>query len=343
MTALHEYQRLEATGLWRPETGAQRREVVVALGEATLTIKDFNDRVLAHWSLAAVTRAGSRLAETITYHPDGDPAETLELAASEAEMIAALERIQRAVDRSRPQPGKLRVWLSGGLAAAVVAAAVFWLPGAVVGYATAVVPEVKRAEIGGALLDRITRVSGQPCASPEALPPLRRLAARILGERRATALVVLPEGVDDTAHLPGGRILLNRALIEDPEDPDVPAGYILAEAIRAAEGDPLAELLDHAGLFASLSLLTTGALPDRALDAYAEHLLTERRAAPVDPATLLAAFETAELRATPYAYWRDVTGETTLPLIEADPRAESGSRQVLSDADWLRLQGICGA
>ena len=62
---------------------------------------------------------------------------------------------------------------------------------------------------------------------------------------------------------------------------------------------------------------------------------------PVDP--LIAAFDRAEIRSTPFAYALDITGERTLALIEADPRAGEGSRQVLSDADWVRLQGICGA
>ncbi|SEL79596.1 hypothetical protein LVO79_02860 [Roseivivax marinus] len=343
MTALDEYQRLEATGLWRPETGAQRREVVVALGNATLTIKDMQDRVLAHWSLAAITRATSAGHDPALYHPDGDPEETLELSNAEADaMIEALERILRAVDRRRPRPGKLRVWLSGSIAAVVIFLAVFWLPGALIAYATHIVPAVKRAEIGTALTERITRVTGQPCSAQEARQPLRRLAERVLGEGRRDALVVLPQGLTDTAHLPGGRILLSRSLIEDPEDPDVPAGFVLAEAVRAAQTDPLEDLLRHAGLGASLQLLTTGELPKGALDDYAESLLTGARAEPVAHDTLLAAFSRAELRSEPYAYWLDVTGESTLPLIEADPRRASGSRQVLTDADWVRLQSICG-
>jgi hypothetical protein len=48
------------------------------------------------------------------------------------------------------------------------------------------------------------------------------------------------------------------------------------------------------------------------------------------------------LRSSPYAYALDITGETVLPLIEADPRRALGSREVLKDADWVRLQGICG-
>ena len=45
---------------------------------------------------------------------------------------------------------------------------------------------------------------------------------------------------------------------------------------------------------------------------------------------------------SPYAYARDITGESVLPLVESDPRAAEGSVPVLSDADWVRLQGICG-
>jgi hypothetical protein len=56
MTALSEYQRLEAPGVWRPTPDAQRRDVIVALGEATLVLTDQKDTALAHWSLAAVER-----------------------------------------------------------------------------------------------------------------------------------------------------------------------------------------------------------------------------------------------------------------------------------------------
>ena len=144
-----------------------------------------------------------------------------------------------------------------------------------------------------------------------------------------------------TAHLPGGRILLNRALIEDPEEPDVPAGYILTERLRALTQDPLEEMLIETGLWSSLRLLTTGELRETDLERYTEYLLSQ----PPRPLTddiVLAAFETAELRTTPYAYAVDITGETTLGLIEADPMTGQSPRPVLSDADWLRLQGICG-
>ena len=57
MTALDKYDRLEATGLWRATPDDQRREVVVSLGDASLTMSDLNDCPLAHWSVAAIARA----------------------------------------------------------------------------------------------------------------------------------------------------------------------------------------------------------------------------------------------------------------------------------------------
>ena len=37
-----------------------------------------------------------------------------------------------------------------------------------------------------------------------------------------------------------------------------------------------------------------------------------------------------------------LTGEATLPLIEADPMRGGDAVEVLADSDWVALQGICG-
>jgi hypothetical protein len=129
MTALKDFDRLEATGLWRASPEDQRREVIVSLGDATLTMSDMNNQALAHWSLAAVQRANGSDIPAI-YHPDGDPGETLELPEDEAQMIEGIDYLLRVIERRRPHPGKLRWFLGVGLAAALAAGAVFWLPGA---------------------------------------------------------------------------------------------------------------------------------------------------------------------------------------------------------------------
>ena len=150
MTALAQYQRLEAPGLWRENAQAQRREVIVAVGDATLTISDMNDRPLAHWSLAALARANPGKRPAI-YHPDGDPSEQLELAVDATEMVEAIEKLRSAIARRRPHPGRLRLVFLALSLGTVLAGGVFWLPGALRQHAVSVVPEAKRAELGAAL------------------------------------------------------------------------------------------------------------------------------------------------------------------------------------------------
>ncbi|MCB1341734.1 MAG: hypothetical protein KDK24_11875 [Pseudooceanicola sp.] len=336
MTALRKYQRLEAPGLWRAAADTQRREVVVSLGEATLTISDFRNRALTHWSLAAIDRQNPGETPAI-FTPDGDPDETLEFAASEAEMVAALERLRQAVDRARPRPGRLRLAGFLTVSAVVLGLLVFWLPGAMRRHALDVVPTVKRMEIGEALLTRLERLAGRACRTTASAPALARLARRT-GVRQ---IVVLPAGLPGSLFLPGGIVLVNKALVEDYEDPAVLAGHVLAERQRALLADPLGTLLEAGGVRATFRLLTTGEVGDDMLDGYAETVLAAPR--PLVPEErMLTAFAEAEVPARPYAMAVDVTGESVLGLIEADPMAGKTPPPVMTDRDWVQVQNICG-
>ena len=142
-------------------------------------------------------------------------------------------------------------------------------------------------------------------------------------------------------HLPGGIILLNRALIEDFEDPEVVAGHILVENLRAGQTDPVIELLQHTGLISAFRLLTTGNIAASSLDSYTETFLTQADH-PVPQDRILSAFKAAAIRTSPYAYAIDISGETPIALIEADPVTPDATKPVLGDGDWVALQGICG-
>jgi hypothetical protein len=335
-----EYQQLVATGLWRGAPEAQRREVTVTIGEETLILSDDQARALAHWSLTALVRANPGVFPAI-FHPDGDPGETLEMNESEAEMIRALDRLRSAIDRRRPHPGRLRLVLLVLMLSAVLLGGVFWLPDALRRHAVAVVPLAKRAEIGAALKEEITRVSGHACDWSEGQDALNLLATRIAPQDTGIRLMVVPDAVRGALLLPGREILLNKVLIEDYEEPDVAAGFVIAELLRAAVSDPLNDLLEFAGARASFQLLTIGDLPGGSLRKYAEHLLTSDRPK-LDETALLTRFSKAQVRSTPYAYALDVSGEETLGLIEADPFRQQAPPPLLRDADWLRLQEICG-
>ena len=340
MTALSQYQRLEAVALWRPSEQEQRREVILSMGDATLIMTDMQGRALTHWSIAALVRSNPGKIPAI-FHLDGDPGESIELAANELDMIDAIEKILKALRRRKTHPGKLRFLSVTGFFGALAVAAIIWLPDMVTDYTAKVLPDVKRQEIGDALLSRMTRVSGRACGEPAGVASLDKMAIRLLGSEHKGKIVVLPAGVETTGHLPGGKTLLGRMVVEDFEDPDVASGYILAESLRASDHDPLRDMLRHAGFWATLKLFSTGEMAAARLDAYAETLLTQDPA-PIDEDALLAVFKEAELRSTPYALAVDVTGNETRGLIENDPMKEQDSRTVLSDGDWLRLQNICG-
>lgn len=338
MTALTQYQRLEAPGLWRAGAEAQRRDVIVSFGDASLVITDQREVALTHWSLAAVKRMNPGERPAI-FTPDGNPNEELEL--DDPTMIEAIGKVSAAIDRARPHHGRLRLRLLAVTVLALTAAAVFWLPGALRLHTARVVPASVRQDIGQAIAARATALAGAPCADAAGRAALARLGKQVFPDQ-PLHLVVLPGGLPDATHLPGHIVLLNRSVVEDHEEADVVAGYIVAETVRAQLRDPMDELLENAGIIASLRLLTTGTLPESALDRFARARLGAAPA-PVPVEALLDGFARAGLPSTPYAFARDPSGETTLGLIEGDPMRGQPGPALISDGDWIRLQGICGA
>lgn len=337
MTALTEYQRLECTGVWRAGPDEQRRDVIVSIGDATLMISDSADRKLAHWSLPAIDRLNPGERPAI-FAPGAEAPEELEL--SDDTMIAAIERVRQVIRKRRPQPGRLRLILLVGALCTVAALALFWLPDAMIRHTATVVPAAKRMDLGERLLGDIQRVAGRPCETLNGRRALDRLKTRLLPDSPAR-LIVLRDGISNSEHLPGGLILLHRSLVEDYEDPAVVAGFILAESLRATIYDPMEQLLDTTGVFSAFQLLTTGDVSDATLKSYAENLLTQPQRQLADEA-LLDRFESAQVRSTPYAFARDVTGESVLTLIEADPVPQGSGEPLLTDGQWVSLQGICG-
>ncbi|MEM0948012.1 MAG: hypothetical protein AAGK37_11440 [Pseudomonadota bacterium] len=335
MTALDQYERLEALGLYTPEPDAQRRDVVLSIGNATLTIADHREVALAHWSLAAIERLnpGERPAHYSPGHDSGEHVET-----DDDTMIRAIEKVRSSIDRGRPHPGRLRARIRWGTALAVLIAAIMWLPGALIHTTVRIVPDAVRKNIGAELYTEIVARSGRACRSGDGQAALDLMVSAISPHGPVTARV-LPVGPAEAQHLPGGRVLLNRGMVEDHESPHVPAGALLAGAERAAQIDPLIPLLRHLGIGATVRLMTSGDLPDTGLGSYAELLLTD--AAPALSQDLLAArFRAADIPTAPYAYAIDITGETTLDLIEANAAIANG-QTLLSDGQWVALQGIC--
>lgn len=335
MTVLAKYQRLEAEGLWRPEPDAQRRDVIVSIGDATLTIAAPNGTALSHWSLPAIIRLNPGRTPAV-YAPGEDTPEALEL--SDSEMIDGIEAVLKSIRRGPGHRGRLRGLAITATVVAILAAAFVWLPGAISRYTASLVPQGARAELGTRLRGEVRRLTGAPCADPAGLRALEKLQTRLFPDS-GTTLVVLPSALADTAHLPGGTILIGHRLVEDHETPEVLAGYLLAEDIRRRDRDPLERLLADTGLPVALRLLTTGQIADEALRIHAERLIAADPA-PVPDARLTESLRARGVSGAAYAYALDFSGETTRPLIEAS-QSVTERAPVLNDGDWIALQRIC--
>lgn len=309
MTVLSKYQRLECPGIWHPAADAQRQDVFVSLGKASLIIKDANDTALAHWSLPAVERMnpGTRPA---LYRPGTDADELLEIA--DDTMIDAIRTVARALVRARARPGRVRRAVLGASLLAVAALGVWWLPDALTRHTAALMPAGLRGEIGQRLLRELEPYAGQPCTGRDGLAALAVLNDRLLPEG-GWSIVVLPGGPAASAHLPGRMILLRRDTMEHAADPSALGDIILREAARLRTRDPMQAMMDAAGAGATFGLLTRGTVTDDTLRAHAARVLV------ADPVVL---------------------PDGAL----AQERARAGldpAVPLLGDLAWLRLRGIC--
>lgn len=346
MTVLKQFQRLEAQGVWRPAPEARRLDVIVSLGDATLILTDpRSERPLSHWSLPAAVRVnpGEMPAR---YIPDGDSDEELEI--DDDLMIAAIDKVHRTIEANRPHPGRLRRWLMQGAGVIMVILAIFWLPPAMVRHTALTLPPAVEKAVGMAVLADVNRVTGGACSGPSASVALKRLARRLLGDDGQIEVQRMPQ---PTLALPGHIILISDRALASAPTPEAFAGYVLAARTSAQPQNaqarntqdsesPLLSALRFAGTRASFHLLTRGTVTESSFLGYADALLATPQPRPDDD-RLIMAFADAGVPSQPYARAVDLTGESTLPLIEADPFRDVMTEPLMSDRDWAALQLIC--
>ncbi len=339
MTALKQFQRLEAQGAWRETPDARLREVIVSVGEATLTLSDpKSDRPLTHWSLPAVARLNPGQTPAI-YTPTHDtPDEIVEI--DDPLMIDAIERVQEAIAAHRAHPGRLRGALTLLAATVMVAGAVFWLPDALIRHAANIAPPAQARQIGLAVLADMERSGGAVCTRASGQAVLDWLAPRLVGSE--AVIKVIPGPLNGARRLPGGVYALGGDLLLAAPAPEGPAAHLVAASLAETETQIRLAALRHAGLGAVLRLWTLGALPREAMEGYGETLLSQPLPRP-ETAPLLSALADRGLPSEPYALSIDPTGASVLPLIEGDPlrRGDIAPADLLTDPQWIALQQIC--
>jgi hypothetical protein len=126
------------------------------------------------------------------------------------------------------------------------------------------------------------------------------------------------------------------ALVEKLEDPDTLAGLVLAARQQATAADPTLRALRYAGIMATFRLLSSGALPENALQGYGLQL-AQTKAPPIDTQALAAYFGQLQITSRPYANFLHDQTFASLP----DSAPQGSTPIVLDDAAFLALQYIC--
>ena len=101
-----------------------------------------------------------------------------------------------------------------------------------------------------------------------------------LWARDEAQVALMQASRQNAAHLPGRLVVLGDDLVSRLDSGEALAGWLLAEAQAAALRDPLLDALRHAGTRATAALLTTGTLPDDALEGYAMQRFALAQAVP---------------------------------------------------------------
>lgn len=335
MTALDKFDRLESLGLWKETASSQKKEVIVSFGKASLVLSDNQDTPLTHWALGAL-EINSTTDEHVIYAPNKDGFETLEI--SDATMNRAIGKIRKRIRKPRSQRGRIRLLSASVIVLLFSLLATFWLPDALADYTTRAVSGAKAREIGAKLMPYINQYAGVPCRSYATNPVIRKLEDRLIGTSDNT-LFISDLGARYSAHLPGGIILTNRVLVEDFQEAEVLAGFVLMEKALQEQEPALRALFLHAGSIATISFLVTGQLDDGIMETYAKSLMTAYVVRP-DMQNLLALFEAANIPSSPFAKALDNQLTTTQALVDNDP-VTGLYEPLLSDPQWLALQSIC--
>lgn len=334
MTALDQYERLEATGLWRESKTSQKIEVLITFGNASLILSDFTGSPLTHWSLPAIMRLNKSNLPAI-YSPNSSGVETIEI--DDNAMILAIEEVRKSINSRRPQKGRLRILTFLTTLIIISLLAIFWLPNILIQHTSSLVYTEQRKQIGFRIIEHISKFIGSNCTIDTEINPLHRLENRLFPNSEIK-IYVFSDGPKTATHIPGKFILLNRSIVEDYETPEVIAGYSIIEKIKIDTSDPIESLLSFIGTRTVLKFLTTGRIDDIALENYAKYILSIE---PISPSIdlIIREFGSKKVNLEPYAYAVDITGESNIELIKNNKVLKS--RQILTNQEWLNLQSIC--
>lgn len=374
MTALAQYELLEAPGSYLDGETAEAHEVIVKFGAESLVFMALDETPLAHWPLATMRRLpeAPNHPDELRLIPNHGSLERLIL--TDRDMIAAIETVcpdlRRAERPSKRNRRRLLGWSLGAVAS--VALIIFGLaPILAARLAEAISPEAEMQlgdSVSDQIMDILRFIGGDDvafCEAPDGVRALERMVERLGGGAHVPIRVaVVNHGMVNALAAPGGRILILRGLIDNAENPEEVAAVLAHEIGHVIHRDPTREALRSAGTAGILSIVLGDVTGGGVITIVAESVLNasySREAEAAADALALKMLAEAGLPSTPFAgffarlrdeygevegVWSHLASHPDFASREAAARAADTIKggaftPVISDQDWVALQEIC--
>lgn len=331
MTALDDFDRLEAVGRLKRTAEDAGVEVVVTFGEATLTMNALNpsgDTPMSHWSIAAVTLQSETEARAI-YRLDAQSDETLTI--EDQTFRAAMTRVlQNRTTVTHRRPKRKWMTLGLGLAALGLLSAVL-LPKLITGTATSMISPERAQILAAEMVPMIHARTGPACETPLSETALNRLA-KTLNPDGGAVLKIHDMGDVGTISLPGGQILLSEQVLADAPNNATIAAWGALGIAGMIDSSAISELFAETGTWDALSFLSTGELPETAKTRAINKMFIG--ADDIDPSVVQNAEALLRNAKLPVAGLDWILGQ----LPRDDPQI---SVEIMTDAEWNALGRAC--
>ena len=333
MEKFAQYIKFECYGFWRETPDDPGRRVVAQLGDSFLTLISPDDRVLAHWAIAAVWRINQG-EWPAKFSPDKFGNETIEI--NDADAVSALNEL---VVGELPDPSEelSNPWFGKMIAVLILLAVcggIYYNSEEIAGHMAGFISASKRTEIGEVMFSHLAASSGPRCQTLSGDRALAALESELFEERADVRIIRAESSV--LPFLPGRIAALPSSLFSVHDDVSVIAGYLLALELHATNTDSMTDLLKFLGLGATVRLVLREEIDEARLREYAGSL-TPINPSELDQKALLQLFQAAGISSAPFA---DATGIGGVLAFGGLSNGREHSA-ILSDGQWMNLKGIC--
>ncbi|RED14193.1 hypothetical protein [Pontivivens insulae] len=356
MTALDQYQRLEALALWRADATSSPREVIATFGNSRLTLMDMSEAPITQWSLAALRYseeadpAGRPDAVGLTPDPEGAECLWFDDVDLKAAIAAVwIEEEAEAVDAAPSGNRVFRYVILAFVSIALVIGAILARPWAQ-DTLLAQVPEEVWRSVSREIVTAQSEQSGLYLCqrAGRADPALMEIQTRLgaTQARMEPVLFTARQDVSPIIALPDHRVLLDADAMRSAAQPEALAGLMALGLARQDREQPRNRIASAIGMGGLIGLVTRGYLSEDTVAVAAAALAQlpewER---PAD-AEALRLLETAALPSKPLALilaGRGLPIERLEALADGDVIGAEPFTPALNDQTWLGLRSRCPA